>query len=68
MVRVNSFDFIYSVFQNFSGKFFMGDLLQINIFRIKVCIYVICVLFVKKYEESIQYLFFECSNTLHIWS
>ena len=31
----------------YSGKFFMGDFLQISIFRIKVCIYVLCVRFVK---------------------
>jgi len=29
------------------GKFFMGSFLQINIFKIKVCIFVICVHFVK---------------------
>ena len=29
------------------GKFFMGDFLQINIFKIKVCIFVLCVHFAK---------------------
>jgi len=30
--------------------------------------YVLYVRFVKKHEKSIQHLFFECSNALHIWS
>jgi len=49
------------------GKFFMGSFLQINIFKIKVCIFVLCVR-CEKYEESTQHLFFECSNALRIWS
>ena len=44
----------------------MGDFLQINIFRIMVCIYVLCVHFCE--STRIQLLFFECSNALHIWS
>ena len=39
------------------GNFFMGGFLHINIFKIKVCIFVICVRFMKN-TESIQYLFF----------
>ena len=42
----------------YSGRFFMDDFLQINIFRIKVCIYVLCVRFVKSMRNlfSIYYL------------
>ena len=42
----------------------MGGFLQISIFRINVCMYVLCVRFVK----STKHLFFECSNAFHIGS
>ena len=49
MIGVNSFGLHLFCLPKllYFGKFFMGGYLQINIFRIKLCIYVICVRFVK---------------------
>ena len=49
-------------------KLFMGGFLQINIFKIKVCIFVLCVRFVKSTRNLFSIYFFECSNALRIWS
>jgi len=49
-------------------KVFHGIFLPINIFRINVCIYVLCVRFVKNMRNLFSIYFFECYNALHIWS
>jgi len=41
----------------YSGKFFMDNFLQTNIFRIKVCIYVLCVRFVKNMRNLFNIYF-----------
>jgi len=70
VVRVNLFSLhIFCLPKLLSfGKFFMGGFLQINIFKIKVCIFVLCVRFVKNTGNLFSIYFFECSNALRIWS
>jgi len=46
----------------------MGGFLHISIFRINVCIFVLCVLFVKSTRNLFRIYFFECFNVLGIWS
>jgi len=40
------------------GKFFMGGFAQINLFKIKVCIFVLCVRFVKSMRNLFSIYFF----------
>ena len=48
-------------------KFFIDGFLHISIFKIKVCIYVICVRFLKC-TRNLFSIYLKCSNVLHIWS
>jgi len=59
VVGVNLFGFhIFRLPKHLSfGKFFMDDFLPINIFKIKVCIFVLCVRFVKSTKNLFNIYF-----------